>query len=87
MLVKNYEPVLPMKKLLPICFIALLSACNNAANKNEPLAGKYKTTGSVKRLDSALNLIISSGAQAEIIAEGLERSEGSVPVFKFQDYA
>ncbi|MFC3197921.1 SMP-30/gluconolactonase/LRE family protein [Parapedobacter deserti] len=37
---------------------------------------KYKTTGSIERLDPALDAIIDTGATAEIIAEGFKWSEG-----------
>jgi gluconolactonase len=65
-----------MKKLLPICFIALLSACNNAENKNEPMTEKYKTTGIIERIDAALDAIIDTSAKPEIIVEGMDWSEG-----------
>lgn len=50
-------------------------ACNNEpANTEDPVL--YKTTGSIERLDPALDSIISTDAQIEIIAEGFEWSEG-----------
>ena len=36
----------------------------------------YKTTGSIQRLDPALDALVDSNAQAEIIAEGFEWTEG-----------
>lgn len=71
-----------MKKLLPICFIALLSACNNAENKNEPMTEKYRTTGTIERIDPALDAIIDTSAKPEIIAEGMDWSEGPVWIEK-----
>jgi gluconolactonase len=71
-----------MKKLLPICLIALLSACNNAENKNEPMTEKYKTTGTIERIDAALDALIDTSAKPEIIAEGFEWSEGPLWIEK-----
>jgi gluconolactonase len=48
--------------------LILISACNPP--------NKYKTTGSIEKLDSALDQIISPEAQLEVIAEGYEWSEG-----------
>jgi len=62
-----------MKRLFtPFVLIAAM-ACNNtqqSAQMND------RTTGSIERLDPALDAIIDNNAQAEIIAEGFEWSEG-----------
>ncbi len=71
-----------MKYVLSICFIALLSACNNSDKKNEPISEKYKTTGTIERIDALLDAIIDTSAKAEIIAEGMDWSEGPVWIEK-----
>ena len=71
-----------MKKILPVCVIALLSACNDTETKNEPVTGKYKTTGTIERIDAALDAIIDTSAKPEIIAEGFEWSEGPLWIEK-----
>jgi gluconolactonase len=71
-----------MIKLFPICFIALLSACNNAENKNEAMTEKYKTTGTIERIDPALDAIIDTSVKPGIIAEGFEWSEGPLWIEK-----
>jgi gluconolactonase len=43
---------------------------------------KYKTTGTIEKSDPAFDSIISPSAQAEIIAEGMDWSEGPVWVEK-----
>lgn len=43
---------------------------------------QYKTTGSIERIDPALDSIISPDAKAEIIAEGFEWSEGPLWIGK-----
>lgn len=73
-----------MKKLLPIYFIALLASCNSAENKTEPMTEKYRTTGTIERIDAALDAIIDSAAKPEIIAEGMDWSEGPVWVEKYK---
>jgi len=71
-----------MKKILPVCVIALLSACNDTETKNEPVTGKYKTTGTIERINAALDAIIDTSAKPEIIAEGFEWSEGPLWIEK-----
>ena len=73
-----------MKILLTLCFIAALSTCNSNEKKNEAVANKYKTTGSIERIDAALDALIDTSAKAEIIAEGLDWSEGPVWVEKYK---
>ena len=62
-----------MKLILSSFALTMAIACNNT---QQPTQMKYKTTGSVERLDSALDAIIDSNTTAEIIAEGFEWSEG-----------
>ncbi|MEO8765282.1 MAG: SMP-30/gluconolactonase/LRE family protein, partial [Ginsengibacter sp.] len=57
-----------MKKLIPICLIILITGCGV---QHTPGA-----TGSIERLDPALDKIISADAKPEIIAQGLDWSEG-----------
>ncbi|MGZ8515954.1 MAG: SMP-30/gluconolactonase/LRE family protein [Chitinophagaceae bacterium] len=66
-----------------ISLLAITLGCNNnSQNKNPPLEGKYKTVGTIERLDSTLDNIISASAKAEIIADGFEWSEGSLWIEK-----
>lgn len=68
-----------MRNSFIISLLAVTIGCNNnTKNTNQPLEEKYKTTGTIERLDPALDNIISPNAQAEIIAEGFEWSEGPV---------
>lgn len=57
-----------MNKILSSLIIILLIACNEKANT--------QTIGSIERIDPALDAIISKGAVPEIIAKGMEWSEG-----------
>ncbi len=54
-------------------------SCNN---EQKQTMSAYKTTGTVERLDAALDSIIEADATAEIIAEGFEWSEGTLWVEK-----
>ncbi len=66
-----------MKKLIFVSFSVIVMGCNN----NQQSKTQELTTikiGTIERLDSSLNEIISPGAQAEIISEGYEWSEGPV---------
>lgn len=56
-----------MNKILPSFIVILLIACNE---KNT------RTIGSIERIDPALDSIITKNALPEIIAEGMEWSEG-----------
>src|SRR5215510_2937560 len=65
-----------------ICLAALLMACNNGNNET-PKTTEVKKDDSnkpevVERLDSSINDIISKNAEPEIIASGLDWSEGPV---------
>lgn len=63
-LFKQYD----MKKIFPLLIMIALNGCHETL--------KYKTTGSIERLDVALDSIITATAKPEIIAEGLDWSEG-----------
>ncbi len=56
-----------MKIILTLCFMAFLSTCNN--KEKEETAVKYKTTGSIERIDIALDALIDTSAKAEIRLE------------------
>jgi len=66
-----------MKYIFPgLIFLALIS-CNSNKKKKEMSEKKtYQTTGTIERIDPALDAIISTDAKAQIIAEGFEWSEG-----------
>jgi gluconolactonase len=68
-----------MKRLL-IYSTVFIIACNNNNNDqpNKPTEMNYKKTGTLEKIDPALDSIISPNAQAEIIAEGFDWSEGPV---------
>lgn len=70
-----------MKRLLIYTTLFLFS-CNNSNNggdqQEKTTEMKYKTTGTIEKIDPALDSIISSDAKAEIIATGLDWSEGPV---------
>jgi gluconolactonase len=72
-----------MRNFFFISLFAVIVSCNNnQENKNQPVEEKYKTIGTIERLDPALDNIISKDAKAEIIAEGFEWSEGPVWIEK-----
>jgi gluconolactonase len=57
-----------MNKILSSLTLILLIACNEKANT--------QTIGSIERIDPAIDAIINKGALPEIIAKGMEWSEG-----------
>ena len=62
-----------------------MTACNNNSESpktEEKADSTKKTIGTLERLDPALDAIISPGAKAEIIAEGLDWSEGPLWIEK-----
>ena len=64
-----------MNKNFLLSLLVFMIACNsNTEDKKQEM--KYKSTGTIERLDPALDNIISVNAKAEIIAEGFEWSEG-----------
>lgn len=68
-----------MKQLLILVLLISLVGCNNQSNNHEvgdTDTKKFKTTGKLERFDPSLDEIISKDAQAEIIAEGFDWSEG-----------
>src|SRR5690606_38729511 len=73
-LIVKAEELFALMKWLLISFVLMgAMACNPAQQSAQP---NYKTTGSIERLDPALDAIIDTNAQVEIIAEGFEWSEG-----------
>jgi gluconolactonase len=78
-----------MKYLFIVACIGFLSACNNEASNEQASADSTKQdstaskmTGSIEKLDPALDAIVSSDAKAEIIAQGFEWSEGPLWIEK-----
>ncbi len=70
-----------MKNHLLIFLLIVICSCNNIKKpKTEKM--KYPTTGSIEKIDAALDAIIAAEAKAEIIAEGFEWSEGPLWVEK-----
>lgn len=70
-----------MRNLFIFSLFAIIAACgNDQANKKQEM--KYKSIGTIERLDPSLDNIISANAKAEIIAEGFEWSEGPLWVEK-----
>ena len=69
-----------MKRLLIYSTVLFIIACNNGNNDqpSKPAEMKYKKTGTLERIDPALDSIITTRAEAEIIAEGFDWSEGPV---------
>ena len=64
-----------MNKSFLLSLLVFMIACNsNTENKKQEM--KYKSIGTIERLDPALDNIISADAKPEIIAEGFEWSEG-----------
>ncbi len=64
-----------MKKITSYLFLFFIIACNNNQTSKKAEMN-YKKTGTIERLDPSLDNIIDTNAQAEIIAEGFEWSEG-----------
>jgi len=62
-----------MKLIVSSFALTMALACNNTQQTQQMT---YKTTGSIERIDPALDAIIDIGTTAEIIAEGYEWSEG-----------
>lgn len=79
-----------MKYLLLLACIVSITACNNSSDSNTTNAdslshkdsGSAKPIGTIERMDPALDAIISPDAKPEIIAEGLDWSEGPLWVPK-----
>ena len=53
-----------------------IAACSSPKNQEEIETSKFQTTGSVERLDSAINSLIASDAKIEVLASGFEWAEG-----------
>ena len=59
-----------------IIFFLLITSCT--------VQKTFNTTGSIERIDSAVNEILAPGAKAEIIADGFDWSEGPLWIEKHQ---
>lgn len=64
-----------MKLSFAILILISIIACNDNSRETK-IGSMNKTIGSIERIDPALDAIISSGADIEILAEGFEWSEG-----------
>lgn len=71
-----------MKQLLVVTALVTIVACNNSDKQKGVEHSSYKTTGSIERIDIALDTIIDSNIKAEIIAEGFQWSEGPLWIEK-----
>ncbi len=71
-----------MKQLLVVTALVTIVACNNNDKQKGVEQSIYKTTGSIERIDTALDVIIDSNAKAEVIAEGFQWCEGPLWVEK-----
>ena len=68
-----------MRYLFAITTIAIImSACNNEQKPAGEAKTEFKTIGTFERYDPAFDEIVSPDAKAEIIADGLDWSEGPV---------
>lgn len=71
-----------MRSYLLAILVFLFAACNN--NKEKEDKPMNKTTGTIERIDAALDSIVDMDAKAEIIAEGFEWSEGPLWIEKYK---
>lgn len=70
-----------MIKIIVIFLVIVIAGCKlmpKEKEKEKEKTKQYPTTGMVEKLDPALDSIINSDAKPEIIAEGLDWSEGPV---------
>lgn len=72
-----------MKSFLIILTAFLLFACNNEKKEKQDKP-MYKITGTFERFDPALDSILDKDAKAEIIAEGMDWSEGPLWIEKYK---
>lgn len=70
-----------MKYYFLFCTLLALVACNDQQSKKKET--NYRTTGSIERLDIALDAVMDTTAKAEIIAEGFEWCEGPLWIEKY----
>ncbi|WP_202630237.1 SMP-30/gluconolactonase/LRE family protein [Sediminibacterium roseum] len=68
-----------MKKYFIFLLIPVMAGCQEKSAKK-----KYPVTGSVERIDPALDQIIMPGAKPEIIAEGFDWTEGPLWIEKYK---
>lgn len=59
-----------MNRFLILLILTSMAACNT------PEKSKYKTIGSIERMDAALDEVMDAGVSIEIIAEGYDWTEG-----------
>ena len=70
-----------MKYIITFLALTSLLACHSNTNNKEK--AMYKETGTVEKIDAALDSIIKPDAKPEIIAEGFEWSEGPLWIEKY----
>ena len=68
-----------MKQIVIILAFVTLLSCSNTEQQTK---FAFKTTGTIERIDPALDSIVDKDAVAEIIAEGFEWSEGPLWIEK-----
>ena len=72
-----------MKKIVFSSLLFVFLGCNsNTENKKQEM--NNTNIGTVERLDSALDKIISPNAKIEIIADGFDWSEGPLWIEKYK---
>lgn len=65
-----------MKKFISILLSVLILSCKNTSNDMDKDALAYPVTGSIERLDPAIDALIAQGAVIEILADGYQWTEG-----------
>lgn len=67
-----------MRYYFPLITLIALSACKISVTKTETIMPEkiYETTGSIERLDLAINSLMDENATIEILASGFDWSEG-----------
>jgi len=64
------------KNFLGLVFFILFSAIAFAQKNDKSMSTNYQTTGSIERLDAAINSLIPEDSEIEIMASGFDWSEG-----------
>jgi gluconolactonase len=71
-----------MKYIITSLILGSLVACNSNTKTNNKDKAMYKKTGTIEKYDPALDNIIDTGTQAEIILDSFEWSEGPLWIEK-----
>lgn len=67
-----------MKKHILLWLLPVMVSCQGTPQKQK----SYATTGSIERIDASLDSVVMPGAKIEIIAEGMDWSEGPLWIEK-----